>query len=189
MKNTPAAINKIGFRPHISENFPQEGVLAALASKYAEPIQVYPAFEWKCSEMVGRAVVIIETSRAARKTEEQSDIMIIVVCNFVREASGSWGEGPGGAAASAFAVTSSDEEGSLDSGRSMLLSFEVWFSESTVFFSVFSAWVCCAWFCMGGFVGVCCGPTVVLAVLVSPEVALAISAVYLYYVSKYLVPF
>lgn len=69
-------------------------------------------------------MVIIETSRAARKTDAQSDIMIIVVCNFVREASGSCGEGPGGAGV--FAVAFSGEDGSLVSGgKSMLLSFGV----------------------------------------------------------------
>jgi hypothetical protein len=40
MKNIAAAISNTGLRPQISENFPHDGVLAALASKYADPIQV-----------------------------------------------------------------------------------------------------------------------------------------------------
>jgi hypothetical protein len=106
-KNIAAAINNTGLRPQISENFPHEGVLAALASRYADPIQVYPAFEWKYSLMVGRAVVMIVVSRAARKTDAPSEAMIILVCSFVREASGSLGEGALGSMAAGEGAASS----------------------------------------------------------------------------------
>jgi hypothetical protein len=59
MKKTMFAMRRIGLRPQMSEILPHIGVEAALASRYAEPIQVYPAEEWKCSDMVGRAVVMI----------------------------------------------------------------------------------------------------------------------------------
>ena len=39
-KKMLAAHSKIGFRPQMSENLPHDGVLAAHASKYAEPIHV-----------------------------------------------------------------------------------------------------------------------------------------------------
>lgn len=101
MKNIAAAINKIGLRPQMSENLPQIGVLAALARRYADPIQVYPALEWKCSEIVGRAVVIMETSRAARKTAAQREVIITTVWRVVREASGSCDGFAGGEVAAA----------------------------------------------------------------------------------------
>lgn len=87
-KNTPDAASKTGLRPQISENLPHDGTEAAFASKYADPIQVYPAFEWKYSLIVGRAVVIIVVSRAARKTDAQSERTIMVVCSFVLVSSG-----------------------------------------------------------------------------------------------------
>jgi hypothetical protein len=58
-KKTTLADIRIGFRPKISENLAQIGVELAAPSRYAEPIQVKPAAEPKCSEMVGKAVVMI----------------------------------------------------------------------------------------------------------------------------------
>jgi hypothetical protein len=58
-KKTTFAAMRIGFRPNISENLAQIGVELAAPSRYAEPIQVKPAADPKCSEMVGKAVVII----------------------------------------------------------------------------------------------------------------------------------
>lgn len=58
-KKVKFAISKIGLRPQISDILPHIGVDAELPSRYAEPIQVYPAAEWKCSEMVGTAVVMM----------------------------------------------------------------------------------------------------------------------------------
>ena len=69
MKKMPTAPNKIGFLPHMSLSLLHHEVDAACLSRKAEPIQVYPAVEWKYSAIVGRAVVTIVTSRAARKTE------------------------------------------------------------------------------------------------------------------------
>jgi hypothetical protein len=40
MKNTAQATSSTGFLPQISENLPHEGVEAALARRYAEPIHV-----------------------------------------------------------------------------------------------------------------------------------------------------
>ncbi|KAI7360324.1 hypothetical protein KC320_g195 [Hortaea werneckii] len=53
------ANSNMGFRPKISEILPQLGIEAELARRKAEPIQVYPAVELKCSLMVGKAVVMI----------------------------------------------------------------------------------------------------------------------------------
>lgn len=39
-KNMAFAIKRIGFRPQMSENFPQDGVLAVCAKTYEVPIQV-----------------------------------------------------------------------------------------------------------------------------------------------------
>lgn len=39
-KKVKLANNRVGFRPQISLNFPHNGVDAAAASKYADPIQV-----------------------------------------------------------------------------------------------------------------------------------------------------
>jgi hypothetical protein len=57
-KNTTNAISRTGLRPHISLNFPRVGADAAVARRYDDPTQVYPAEEEKCWEIVGRAVVI-----------------------------------------------------------------------------------------------------------------------------------
>ena len=87
-KKTPEATRRMGLRPQISENFPHDGTDAAFASKYADPIQVYPAFEWKYSLIVGSAVVMIVVSRAARKTDAHSESTIMVVWSFVLVSSG-----------------------------------------------------------------------------------------------------
>lgn len=58
-RNTTFAISSTGLRPKMSDIFPHIGVDAAAPSKYPEPIQVYPAGDWKCSAMDGSAVVII----------------------------------------------------------------------------------------------------------------------------------
>ena len=40
IKNIPAATKSMGLRPQMSLIFPHDGVLAALARRYAEPIHV-----------------------------------------------------------------------------------------------------------------------------------------------------
>lgn len=87
-KNTLEATSRMGLRPQMSEILPQDGTLAALASRYADPIHVYPAFEWKYALMVGSAVVTMVVSRAARKTEAQSESTMMLVWSVVRESSG-----------------------------------------------------------------------------------------------------
>jgi hypothetical protein len=64
-KKTTFAVMRIGFRPNMSENLAQIAVELAAASRYAEPIQVKPAADPKCSEMVGNAVVIIVVKKLA----------------------------------------------------------------------------------------------------------------------------
>lgn len=56
-KNMKLAMSRTGFRPQISLSFPQIVVEAATARRYEEPIHVYPDAVWKCSAMVGSAVV------------------------------------------------------------------------------------------------------------------------------------
>lgn len=86
MQKTALAISRIGLRPQTSDILPHIGVEAEFPRRYAEPIQVYPEAEWKCSAMVGTAVVMMvyvvvvsqqciggrqptrTTSSAARKT-------------------------------------------------------------------------------------------------------------------------
>jgi hypothetical protein len=54
------ATSIIGFLSQIPLNFTHNGIEAALASIYAEPIHVYPASEiLKWAAMVGRAVLMI----------------------------------------------------------------------------------------------------------------------------------
>jgi hypothetical protein len=69
MKKMPTAPIKAGFRPKMSLSLPQDAVEAACPRRKAEPIQVKPADEWKASAIVGKAVVTMVTSRAARKTD------------------------------------------------------------------------------------------------------------------------
>lgn len=73
-KKTAAADWSTTLRPQISLNFPQFGVEAAAASMNAEPTHMYPDVEEKWSAMVGNAVVMIVTSRAAMKTESYSGL-------------------------------------------------------------------------------------------------------------------
>jgi hypothetical protein len=57
---------RAGLRPQISAILPHTGVTAALASKYAEPIQTKAVLDCNWAEMEGTAVVMIEKSKAAR---------------------------------------------------------------------------------------------------------------------------
>jgi hypothetical protein len=68
-KNITAAMSRSGLRPQMSLSYPHVGVPAASASMYANPTQVYAADESKYSDIVGRAVLIMVMSSAARKTE------------------------------------------------------------------------------------------------------------------------
>src|SRR3569833_2771603 len=68
-KHIATAIRRRIFRPQISLSFPQFGVAADAARRYAEPTQTYPSPEWKSLLIVGRAVVIMVVSSAARKTD------------------------------------------------------------------------------------------------------------------------
>lgn len=57
-KNTILATRTTGFRPKISLIFPHDGVAAAAARRYADPIHVKSAsLAWRTAEIVGRAVV------------------------------------------------------------------------------------------------------------------------------------
>jgi hypothetical protein len=60
----------------MSLTFPQLGTLAELASVYDAPTHVYPDGELNSPTIVGMAVVTIVASRAARKSAEQSAIMM-----------------------------------------------------------------------------------------------------------------
>lgn len=68
-KNVATPARRIILRPQISDSFAQTGVAAALARRYADPIQVYAVAEWSSLIMVGVAVVAIVKSRAARNNE------------------------------------------------------------------------------------------------------------------------
>jgi hypothetical protein len=78
-RNTTFAIRRIGFRPKMSEILPQMGVVAAAARRYAEPIHVYPAALWKCSDIVGRAVVMM----VYNKLEKCPDPVICAACGYL----------------------------------------------------------------------------------------------------------
>ena len=54
--NAMTDVNRMGLRPQISDNLTHIGPAAALASRYAPPIHVYPDAELKSDEMVGMAV-------------------------------------------------------------------------------------------------------------------------------------
>jgi hypothetical protein len=82
--------------------------------------------------MVGRAVVIIVVSRAARKTDAQRESMMIVVSSAVREASGLvlWSPccgGEVGGASLGFSMGGEDEASMLavEESLGMVLSLEV----------------------------------------------------------------
>jgi hypothetical protein len=67
-KNIPLEIRMIGFRPNTSLNFPQNGILAALARRYAEPVHAYSeSGMWKSRDIDGRAVGMRTVSSATRK--------------------------------------------------------------------------------------------------------------------------
>lgn len=61
------AMRSTGLRPHMSLTLPQIGVEAPSASIYAAPTQTYASVEWKWLEIVGKAVVTMVISSAARK--------------------------------------------------------------------------------------------------------------------------
>lgn len=58
-----------GLRPQISESLAHIGPEAAVARRYAPPIQKYPLLECREAAMVGIAVAVTVWSRAARKRE------------------------------------------------------------------------------------------------------------------------
>ena len=62
----------MGLRPQMSEVFAQMGPEAALARRYAPPIQVYPAADFRSREMVGAAVDTMVASSAATNTYKVS---------------------------------------------------------------------------------------------------------------------
>ena len=67
-KKIELAIRMMLLRPKTSESFPQKGTLAALASRYAEPIHAYnESGIWKDRDIVGRAVGMSTVSSATRK--------------------------------------------------------------------------------------------------------------------------
>ena len=63
------ATSNMSFRPHMSEILAQTGAPAALAKRYAPPIQRYPEAECRSDEMVGIAVATIVVSSAAMKSD------------------------------------------------------------------------------------------------------------------------
>ena len=69
-KKMRLAMRGTGFRPHMSEILPHIGVDAATASRYEEPIQVYPAEVWKYSAIVGKAVVTTVYKRSDEKSKK-----------------------------------------------------------------------------------------------------------------------
>ena len=77
-KKTPTAARRMIFRPKISESLAHTGVDAALARRYADPIQVYAVAECNSLMMVGVAVVAIVKSRAARNNESYNYFLKLV---------------------------------------------------------------------------------------------------------------
>jgi len=68
IRNIPLEIRIIGFRPNTSLNFPQNGILAAFARRYAEPVHAYSESGiWKSRDIEGRAVGIRTVSSATKK--------------------------------------------------------------------------------------------------------------------------
>lgn len=68
IRKTEFARRMIGLRPKISLSFPHRGILAAFASKYADPVHAYKESGiWKSRDIDGRAVGIKTVSKAARK--------------------------------------------------------------------------------------------------------------------------
>jgi hypothetical protein len=68
MANTTIAARRVGLRPHMSDSLAQMGDETADVRRYAAPIHVKPAEEAKAWEMLGKAVVTTEKSRADRKS-------------------------------------------------------------------------------------------------------------------------
>jgi len=87
-QKTDTATRRICLRPQMSDILPHAGAEAALASRYADPIHVYPMVLLNCSDIVGTATVTMVTSRAARNRAEESDSMIKMVSTLVRRSSG-----------------------------------------------------------------------------------------------------
>ena len=83
------ALSSTGLRPKISEILPHVGTNDAFPSRYALPTQMYPRLELKCADMVGTAVVMMVTSRAARKSARHNAKTMRKFSTFVRSASGS----------------------------------------------------------------------------------------------------
>jgi hypothetical protein len=77
---TEFASRIIGLRPKISLSLPHIGILAAFASRYAEPVHAYSeSGTWKSRDIDGKAVGIRTASSAARKmlsvrAEKQSSV-------------------------------------------------------------------------------------------------------------------
>lgn len=67
--NIATATSNMGLRPHMSEILAQTGAPAALANRYAPPIQRYPEAECRSDEIVGIAVATIVVSSAAMKRD------------------------------------------------------------------------------------------------------------------------
>lgn len=79
-RKTEFASKMIGFRPKTSLSLPHSGMLAAFASRYAEPVHAYrESGTWKSRDIEGSAVGIKTVSSAARKmlsvrAEKQSSV-------------------------------------------------------------------------------------------------------------------
>ena len=117
-QKTATANKRIGLRPQMALNLPQDGTATALASRYALPTHVYPSGDRNSPIIVGMAVVTMVTSSAARNTAEQSAPTIRFVWTLVRCFSGSSLPSPGVASSSAVAPvgSSAGEDCSLVSG-------------------------------------------------------------------------
>lgn len=76
IKNIASATSMIILRPQISENLAHIGPEAAVASKYAPPIHVYPAALLRSRDMVGAAVATTVASRAATNSESYTTVSI-----------------------------------------------------------------------------------------------------------------
>lgn len=132
-QNTPTVINKIGLRPQISEILPHMGAVAAFASRYADPIHVYPVVLLNSWEIVGMATVTMVTSSAARKSALERAAMMAVVWRLVRPSSGAppldgWasvGGSLGGAVGSPFSFALSISCSCSCSDDSSLASWEL----------------------------------------------------------------
>lgn len=59
LKNKKTAASKIGLRPKMSDKLAHIGPPAAVANRYADPIQTYPLEDFKSEAIVGIAVATI----------------------------------------------------------------------------------------------------------------------------------